>query len=275
MFRFQLLKCDCFASLFSFISSEIKSMFPFQIASWKHLYFFSKLWCSTDKTIIWLIEKVMTRSINNENNLLIVTRFCFSDAFPTCANMEAAALRAGAPSPATARGRDTLEPPVTTVSSSSHFHFFTSPQTRHHTLCSSPYIRALLSCVIWFSAHTCLAPTFLHFVQLRGKAKKLALPQPDMTLQSSLLLSPPHFRGSVLFFATSLNNLRLAVFRLTPHVAVFLVGVIFWHPPTLPWYLLRRRLSETVWNSSAPEYWFLVYIQTNAVFFACWRVHDR
>lgn len=42
-----------------------------------------------------------------------------SDAFLTCVNTEAAALRAGALFPATAQEQDTLGPPVTTVRSNS------------------------------------------------------------------------------------------------------------------------------------------------------------
>lgn len=66
----------------------------------------------------------MIRVIHNESNRTVKT-LVFSDAFLTCVNTEAAALRRGAPSPATARERDTLERHVTTVSSWSHVHFFT------------------------------------------------------------------------------------------------------------------------------------------------------
>lgn len=140
-------------------------------------------------------------------------------------NTEGAALRRGAPSPATVRERATPERPVTTVSHSSHFHFFTLSQTCYYSLYTSPCILGLLSCVIWFTTYifTCRAHSFFAGCT-SGAKQKLVLLQPDMPSQLLLLFLLLNFRKSVV--AVALNSIRLADFRLTLHV-VFSLRVSF------------------------------------------------
>lgn len=114
----------------------------------------------------------------------------FADAFLTCVSTERAVLRCGALSPVTARGRVMLERHVTTVSTLSHFHFFTSSQSRHYIRRTAPFSLGLPSCVIRFGTHppASLVPFFTCAEQ-----KKLSCFDLTRPLQPMLLFSLSKF----------------------------------------------------------------------------------
>lgn len=86
--------------------------------------------------------------------------FPSSGASPTCVNTGAAALRRGAPSPATAQDQDTPGPPVTTVSTYSTLILQQVPDLRPLWNSSSTHIYT----------HTQMSHLWIFFMPLGGKA---------------------------------------------------------------------------------------------------------
>lgn len=175
----------------------------------------------------------MTRLVNRENNCL-KTLFYFSQMpsqpvwtrRPLLSDMELVLLRLF-------RNR-VLRSDLSQLWAA-HLTFIPSPgfTPAIAPLCTSLNILGLLSCVIWFSTHTCLAHGFLHFTRLGGKARTCpASTWRDLAVVASILA----FR--FLRIGISVNSFRLAAFRLTRHVAVFPHRCHFLtssqHPP---WYL--------------------------------------
>ena len=147
---------------------------------------------------------------------------------------------------------------------------FISPPSLKPTITPSapPHIFEVYWAVSFDSAHTpVMLRAFLHFVQQRGKEETCpSSTWHDLTIIAAILafgfLRNCFFFFCFFFFTPSLNSLRLAGFRLTLHVKVFPYGCHFLtssqHPQI---FIVETAVGNSVWNSPAPDYWFLVYMQ--------------
>lgn len=149
-----------------------------------------------------------------------------------------------------------------------HLTFISPPSLKPAiTPSAPPHIFEVYWAVSFDSARTpVMLRAFLHFVQQRGKEKNL--PLFDLTwphnhrCYSRFQISEKLFFFFSFFFTPSLNSLSLAGFRLTLHVEVFPYGCHFLtssqHPQI---FIVETAVGNSVWNSPAPDYWFLVYMQ--------------